>query len=504
MSREDRPRLFVGQLPPQVTEQDLNDYFVKFGEITDVFLPHASNKPRRIAFVTFAEKTSLYQALAEKEAQILGETATLTQAVPKGAPPPAGSRREESNNSRVFLNGLPNGTTNDALKAFFSAFGQVKDVFYKQPNSYGFVTFETEAEMFAALAQKPLVFNNDEITAEVAKPKGPRGGDRGPPVHSQSHYSPYGGGGGYQAPYGAPSPYGGYQAPPQRESRAHSSSRSSEPNTRLFIGALGPDTTDDSLRAYFAQFGEVIDIFRPGGATGSFGFCTYGTPQDMFKALATAEHVLDGTTIRVTEAEPKPGQGGPRGGGGGGGGHSSAPREHRIFVGSIMEDVNDDDVRAHFSSFGAIKDVYRPGRQKAGSDGSMFGFVIFEQSVSMSKALAETTHIVKGHTLMVKRARERPQNPSADGAPQHGQHDPHAVHAAAMAAHAHAAAQYDYGAYAAAYGQQQQPAPGGAPGGYNPYLSAPGYAAQAEPNYNAGGYGGASRPSGKSSRYSPY
>lgn len=48
-------RIFVGRVTENITKEDLETYFVKYGEITDVFVP----KPfRMFAFVTFAEAES--------------------------------------------------------------------------------------------------------------------------------------------------------------------------------------------------------------------------------------------------------------------------------------------------------------------------------------------------------------------------------------------------------------------------------------------------------------
>jgi len=48
-------RIFVGRVTENVTKEDLETYFVKYGEITDVFVP---NPFRMFAFVTFAEAES--------------------------------------------------------------------------------------------------------------------------------------------------------------------------------------------------------------------------------------------------------------------------------------------------------------------------------------------------------------------------------------------------------------------------------------------------------------
>ena len=45
-------KVFVGRCTEDITSDDLKDYFVKFGEVTDVFIP----KPfRAFAFVTFLD-----------------------------------------------------------------------------------------------------------------------------------------------------------------------------------------------------------------------------------------------------------------------------------------------------------------------------------------------------------------------------------------------------------------------------------------------------------------
>ena len=52
LSAEFSRKIFVGRLTEEVTSEDLRDYFCKFGEIVDVFIP----KPfRAFAFVTFSD-----------------------------------------------------------------------------------------------------------------------------------------------------------------------------------------------------------------------------------------------------------------------------------------------------------------------------------------------------------------------------------------------------------------------------------------------------------------
>ena len=51
---------------------------------------------------------------------------------------------------------------------------------------------------------------------------------------------------------------------------------------KLFVGGLAWATNDESLRAHFEQFGEVVDAKvitdRDTGRSRGFGFITYGDP----------------------------------------------------------------------------------------------------------------------------------------------------------------------------------------------------------------------------------
>jgi hypothetical protein len=106
-------------------------------------------------------------------------------------------------------------------------------------------------------------------------------------------------------------------------------------SSKLFVGGLSWDTTDQSLAAAFSAFGTVTDakviLDRDTGRSRGFGFVTFDAPADAQKAIAEMDGAdLDGRAVRVNEAEDKPrrsggGGGGGRGGyggGGGGGGYS--------------------------------------------------------------------------------------------------------------------------------------------------------------------------------------
>ena len=96
--------------------------------------------------------------------------------------------------------------------------------------------------------------------------------------------------------------------------------------TKLFVGGLSWDTTEDTLRALFAEVGMVTSVAiitdKFSGKSRGFGFVEMANPEDAAKAIQELNgKQLDGRSIVVNDAKPMP----PRenrgfGGGGGGGG----------------------------------------------------------------------------------------------------------------------------------------------------------------------------------------
>lgn len=98
---------------------------------------------------------------------------------------------------------------------------------------------------------------------------------------------------------------------------------------KLFVGGLSWGTDDASLRAAFAQFGEIVEAKvvtdRDTGRSRGFGFVSYTDEAAAESARAKMNGAtLDGRAIKVDMAHdrgPGGGGGGGRGGGGGGGGY---------------------------------------------------------------------------------------------------------------------------------------------------------------------------------------
>lgn len=68
----------------------------------------------------------------------------------------------------------------------------------------------------------------------------------------------------------------------------------------MFIGGLNWETTDESLRAYFEQFGEITEctVMRENqtGRSRGFGFLTFKDPK-VVNTVMVKEHILDGKIV---------------------------------------------------------------------------------------------------------------------------------------------------------------------------------------------------------------
>ena len=82
---------------------------------------------------------------------------------------------------------------------------------------------------------------------------------------------------------------------------------------KIFVGGVGKNTTDVSLRAYFSKFGEIADSVimqdRETGEPRGFAFVTFKTPEAVTAVIEQCSnggvHTLDGKVIYPKPAVPQ-------------------------------------------------------------------------------------------------------------------------------------------------------------------------------------------------------
>src|SRR5207244_5407302 len=106
-------------------------------------------------------------------------------------------------------------------------------------------------------------------------------------------------------------------------------SRINSMRTKLYVGNLAYNTTENELQELFSQAGTVQEVSlmqdKFTGKSRGFAFVTMGSDEDAQNAISKLNgQTVEGRALTVNEARPReprpPGGGGGRGYGGGGGG----------------------------------------------------------------------------------------------------------------------------------------------------------------------------------------
>ena len=100
-------------------------------------------------------------------------------------------------------------------------------------------------------------------------------------------------------------------------------------NTKLYVGNLSFDTTENDLQDAFQGFGPVTEVNlimdRATGRSRGFAFVTMATEDGAKAAIeGMSNRALNGRTLTVNESRPREERSG--GGGGGFGGRGRGPR----------------------------------------------------------------------------------------------------------------------------------------------------------------------------------
>ena len=98
-------KVYVGNLPFSVTDKDLNEMFVQFGQITEAVLikDKFSGRSKGFGFVTFADKASGEKAIADMNGKDMqGRALTVNEARPMEPRADRGDRGERGGSGGGF------------------------------------------------------------------------------------------------------------------------------------------------------------------------------------------------------------------------------------------------------------------------------------------------------------------------------------------------------------------------------------------------------------------
>ncbi|XP_018616099.2 heterogeneous nuclear ribonucleoprotein A1-like [Scleropages formosus] len=182
--------------------------------------------------------------------------------------------------------------------------------------------------------------------------------------------------------------------------------REPEQLRKLFIGGLSFETTDDSLRAHFEQWGTLTDcvVMRDPNTKRSrgFGFVTYSSVKEVDAAMSARPHKVDGRVVEPKRAVSREDSNRP-------GAHMTVKK---IFVGGIKEDTEEHHLRDYFEQFGKIE-VIEIMTDRASGKKRGFAFVTFDDHDSVDRIVIQKYHTLNGHNCEVRKALSKQEMASA-------------------------------------------------------------------------------------------
>uniref|UniRef100_A0A3B3QMW7 Heterogeneous nuclear ribonucleoprotein A3 n=1 Tax=Paramormyrops kingsleyae TaxID=1676925 RepID=A0A3B3QMW7_9TELE len=166
---------------------------------------------------------------------------------------------------------------------------------------------------------------------------------------------------------------------------------------KLFIGGLSFETTDESLRAHFQQWGRLTDcvVMRDPANKRSrgFGFVTYSCVEEVDAAMSARPHKVDGRVVEPKRAVSRE--------------DSAKPGAHltvkKIFVGGIKEDTEENHLREYFQTYGKIESIEVMEERQTGKKRG-FCFITFDDHDTVDKIVAQKYHTINSHNCEVRKA----------------------------------------------------------------------------------------------------
>ncbi|KAK7093643.1 TAR DNA-binding protein 43-like [Littorina saxatilis] len=154
----------------------------------------------------------------------------------------------------------------------------------------------------------------------------------------------------------------------------------------LIVLGLPWKSTEDDLRNYFSQFGDLLMVqVKKDPKTGQskgFGFVRFAEYESQMKCMAQ-RHMIDGRWCDVRIPNSKEG--------------AQQMMNRKVFVGRCTEDMTAEDLRAYFTKFGEVVDVFIPKPFRA------FAFVSFADP-DIAQSLCGEDHIIKGASVHISGA----------------------------------------------------------------------------------------------------
>ncbi|XP_014241186.1 heterogeneous nuclear ribonucleoprotein A1-like [Cimex lectularius] len=179
---------------------------------------------------------------------------------------------------------------------------------------------------------------------------------------------------------------------------------------KLFIGGLDYRTTDQSLKSFYEQWGEIVDVVvmkhPQTQKSRGFGFVTYAMSSMVDEAMKNRPHKIDGRQVDSKRAVPRDESSGS----------TANVNVKKMFVGGLKEQ-SEADLREYFGTFGTIVGI-NIVMDKATGNRKGFAFIEFDDYDPVDKALLRKDHSINGKGVTVKKAVVKDNNSGSGRGPR--------------------------------------------------------------------------------------
>ncbi|XP_070494956.1 heterogeneous nuclear ribonucleoprotein 27C-like isoform X3 [Chironomus tepperi] len=173
---DEKGKLFVGGLSWETTQDSLQRYFSRYGEVIDcvVMKNNETGRSRGFGFVTFADPNNVQVVLQSGPHNLDGRTIDPKQCNPRTMQKP---KTRGGSYPKVFLGGLPSNVTETDLRMFFGRYGKVMEVVImydqekKKSRGFGFLSFEDEASVERVTTEHYITLNGKQVEIKKAEPR---------------------------------------------------------------------------------------------------------------------------------------------------------------------------------------------------------------------------------------------------------------------------------------------------------------------------------------------
>ncbi|XP_064031747.1 cytotoxic granule associated RNA binding protein TIA1 isoform X2 [Pogoniulus pusillus] len=173
--------VFVGDLSPEITTEDIKAAFAPFGRISDarVVKDMATGKSKGYGFVSFFNKWDAENAIQQMGGQWLGGRQIRTNWATRKPPAPKSTfetntkqlsyeevvNQSSPSNCTVYCGGVTSGLTEQLMRQTFSPFGQIMEIRVFPDKGYSFVRFSSHESAAHAIVS----VNGTTIEGHIVK-----------------------------------------------------------------------------------------------------------------------------------------------------------------------------------------------------------------------------------------------------------------------------------------------------------------------------------------------